>query len=141
VSGYFVATGANAIVERIASFDEIDTSESTTSTSYTDLTTPGPAVTATTGARALYIVTARQGNDTSNAATWCAAAVTGASSIAASDSRALLTDGITGANEMRMSMAHLESNLNSGSNTFTMKYKVTSGEGTWLRRHLIVLPY
>lgn len=141
ISGYFVATGANAIVERIPDFDGINTAESSISTSFTDLATVGPQVTATTGARALYMLSARQQNDTDNAGTESGVDITGASTIGPSSNRALTTDGVPGGNALRMSTAHLESNLSAGSNVFTMQYRVSSGEGTWGNRNLVVLPY
>lgn len=141
VSGYFVATGANSIAERVPQISGVGSSETTTSTSYTDLTTPGPDVTVTTGARALYIITSRQKNSVDNGATFTALDISGASSIPASDNRALLTDGLTADNELRMSVVQLEAGLTPGSNVFTMKYRVSGGTGTYQNRHLIVLPY
>lgn len=36
---------------------------------------------------------------------------------------------------------HLETSLTSGSNTFTIKYRVSGGTGTVQRRHLTVIPF
>ena len=49
----FIASGANSIVERVPSTAAVTTSESTGGTGYGNLATPGPAVTVTTGTKAI----------------------------------------------------------------------------------------
>jgi hypothetical protein len=50
---WFVSTGANAIAERVITQASTTTSQTTTSASFTDLATVGPAVTVTTGTKAI----------------------------------------------------------------------------------------
>lgn len=67
-TGYFVATGTNAIAQRVPLSSAIATDQSTTSTGgYANLTTSGPAVTVTTGVAALVCFGAWMTNDTGGA--------------------------------------------------------------------------
>lgn len=136
----FVATGANAIAERVITAASIATSETTTSSSFTDLATTGPAVTVTTGTQALVIVTCQVNNSTTNFSV-AGYAVSGASTVAADDDRSLVQDSTAGNFEdVRASAVNYQSGLTAGSNTFTMKYRVGGGTGAFQRRHLIVIP-
>lgn len=137
---WFVSTGANAIAERVISSTVVATSQTTTSTSYTDLTTTGPQITATTGTDAIVFWNCRMSN--SNANTQCSAsvAVSGASSIGASDNYRSLIDGLVANSATACNSFYKFTNLTAGSNTFTMKYKVGGGTGTFVDRELIVMP-
>ncbi|HSE08468.1 MAG TPA: hypothetical protein VLB29_07365 [Nocardioidaceae bacterium] len=137
--GYFVTSTLNEIVERLGDRETIATSETTTSTSFTDLTTPGPTVTATTSNLALVIFGCEQSNSGSGS-TRSSVDVSGASTIAAADIRSLTLSGTAGS-EFQASHAVFYDDLTPGLNTFTMKYRVSSGTGTFARRRLIVLPY
>jgi len=122
-----VSTNGSAIVA---------TSETTTSTSYTNLTTAGPAVTLTTGTKALVIITATTVNSGSTAHTIISYKVSGATTIASSDA---VCNDETGALVKRSSSASRLTTLNAGSNTFTMEYKVSAGTGTFSNREIIVI--
>lgn len=139
--GYFVAIGLNEIAERVGARETITTSETTTSTSYTDLPTVGPTVTVDTGPFALVIWGAQMSNSTADLSTRMSIEVTGASSIAESDTRALSFDPSSANGIFQGSHAVFYDDLTPGSNTFTAKYRVAGGTGTYLRRRLIVLPY
>ena len=104
----------------------IGTSQSTTSTTFTDLATAGPAVTLTTGTKAIALITARF---TSPAAANARMGLTvsGSSTIAASDDKATSQ---TVSNDDRWSLAIPYTTLTAGSNTFTCKYRTGGGSGT-----------
>ncbi len=103
----------------------VATSETTSSTTYTDLTTAGPAVTVTTGTKALVIVTANM-RDRESRANYMSYAVSGATTTAAADTRALIMiDPQQPASINQMSFANLAT-LTAGSNTFTAKYRTDS---------------
>ena len=104
----------------------VATSQSTSSTSFTDLTTSGPAVTITTGTKAIALIT---GRFTSPAAGNARMGVTisGATTLAATD--ALATSEMVSADN-RWSLAIPYTGLTAGSNTFTCKYKTGGGSGT-----------
>ncbi len=111
--------------------NEVTSNESTTSSSYTDLSTPGPAVTLTTGTKALVIVTCfMQQNSSSGAYGFMSFAVSGASSVSATDTKAVYNRMVYSPDDgMRASAVTLLTGLTAGSNTFTAKYKA-SGAGT-----------
>ncbi len=120
----------------------VATSETTASTSYTDLATAGPAVTVTTGTVALVIVSASLANDTAGRFAFMGYAVTGASSLGAGDAIALSYESSAADDELQASWVSLRTDLTAGSNTFTAKYRAaTSGTATFKNRHITVLPY
>jgi hypothetical protein len=61
---YFVSTAANTIAGRTPITAAVDTAESTAALTFGDLTTPGPAVTTTTGVRALVSISSNPSNNT-----------------------------------------------------------------------------
>ena len=115
---------------------QVLTSQTTTSTSYTDLATAGPAVTVTTGTSALVIITAYLQNSGGNL-TYASFAVSGATTSAATDDRLIAQ---TTANGMVCSRPQKITGLTAGSNTFTMKYRVAAGTGTYAYRDIVVIP-
>jgi len=76
-------------------------------------------------------------------------AVSGATSIPASDSRSLATfnlQGTTGMTHIQASAVYLVTTLNSGLNTFTLNYREDGAFGTqsvcsFSNRNIIVTPY
>lgn len=141
---WFVGNGPNQIVERFWSVDEVSATATTTSTSYTDLaSSSGPSVTCATSSRALVILT---GNLTTNVKAEYAVmsfAVSGDSTVAAADTNALhIESAVDGdGTNMQASVVVPLSTLTPGNNTFTCKYRVTDGTGTFNHRRILVLPY
>jgi len=115
----------------------VTTQENTTSTSYTNLTTSGPAVTITTGTKALVIVGASAGFN-NGANNFMSFAVSGATTIAAADSFAFCSNTTGGSGNAIGSHASVQT-LTAGSNTFTAKYKVSSGDGYFSNRRIFVM--
>ena len=120
---------------------EVTTSQTTTSTSYTDLSTAGPAVTVTTGTKALVIITSRIQPDTIDNTNFVSYAVSGATTISADDKFAIVfrASGSNAQNILRASSAFMVENLTAGSNTFTMKYKVAGATGYFENRQITVI--
>jgi hypothetical protein len=119
----------------------VNTQQSTTSTSYTDLATAGPAVTVTTGTRALVIVTAQITSSTANSANIMSFAVSGATTIAAADAvgvAQLYGPASTVDTYPRMSAASYVT-LTAGSNTFTAKYATSTGTAFFRNRQIFVI--
>ena len=127
-----VATPPAGFVAKVA------TSQNTTSTSYTDLATSGPAVTLTTGTKALVIITCASANTDINRTCLMSYAVSGATTIAASDSIAAINQNSSQTSTMRYSSASVPT-LTAGSNTFTAKYAVNAGTGTFSDREIFVI--
>lgn len=138
---YFVATGTNALAARVLGAGTIATSQSTTSTTYTDLATVGPNTTVDTGTLALVMVSAAVSNGTGAASSFMSYAVSGATTVAAVTTRALRVDGIAGGNIIRATSVSTVP-LTPGSNTFTAKYAVGAGStGTFSDRSMQVIPF
>ena len=134
-----VTTGANAIAERDVTGAFTGATGITNSASYIPLT-GGPAVTITTGTKALVTIGCYTRNDTATGRNWMSHAISGASTAAASDAYALMTTSPV-ANELYgYSQLTLWTTLTAGSNTFTANYKVSvAGIGTWIQRRVIVM--
>lgn len=136
----FVGTGVNTIAERIPAKQRVGTSETTGSTSYTDLATAGPTVTVTTGTDALVLTTCTVADSASGTNTYSSYAISGATTVAATDDRSIFMTTAAANQGMRASVAYFEDALTPGSNTFTAKYRVISGTGTFGNRMLTVIP-
>jgi len=139
---YFVATAANALAARSIGSATVATSETSASTTYADLATVGPAVTVITGTSAMVYLKCAFDNNTANVGTFMSFAISGSTSLAASDANAIDIAGVTSATRSRVGAAFRITGLIAGSNTFTAKYKVASAStGTFTQRDLIVAPY
>jgi len=117
----------------------VATSQTTTSTSYTDLPTVGPAVTLLTGTAALVIVTAEVDTTGAGIVPRMGFAISGATTVAATDVWGIKVDAGAAA-LLQLSFTVLVQNLTPGTNIFTAKYRVVSGTGTFLNRGLTVWP-
>ena len=138
-SGVKWAAAGGGIVEEIAQAT-VAAQESTTSTSYTDLTTVGPTVTMTTGTKALVIITADLDPSTSSGFTLTMGVdVSGATTEGPSDAKAMYHFPRTAASGHRGSTMIFYDSLTAGSNVFKAKYKTSSGTAYFFRRNMIVL--
>jgi hypothetical protein len=120
----------------------VTTQQSTTSGTYTDLTTSGPAVTITTGTKCLVILTANINSTANSGIALMGFDVSGSTTIAASDSTCLMAGNAssTGENQRQNSAVYRLNTLTAGSNTFTAKYKrLTAGNAQFAERNIIVI--
>jgi hypothetical protein len=141
-SQYFVATGVNALAARSIQTATVATSQSSGTTTYgNNLATVGPQVTVTTGTIAVVLFTAAVSNTNANSATDTSVAVSGATSVAASDAWRTVLDGVSANQVNRVAGFHVFTGLTAGSNIFTVQYKVGSGTGTWADREICVFPF
>lgn len=137
----FVSTGANAIAARAIVTSYVATTETTTSTTYADLTTVGPSVTATTGTAALVFISSRLWT-TATSYVHASFEISGATTSAALDQKSIaerVAAGNDGSVGGRSGVSWMEAGLTPGSNTFRMKYRVTSGTGRFDERHMFVI--
>lgn len=123
---------------------QVATSQTTTSVSYADLATVGPAVTAAIGANgmALVVVSGWTSDTIATAMNYMAFTVSGATTIAALDTYAAnirVVDNIGGAIN-QITASYLVTGLTPGSNTFTAKYKTNAGTATFADRKITVIP-
>jgi hypothetical protein len=118
----------------------VATSETiTTSASYADLTTSGPATTVTVSSagKAVVTVTSYLQNGNSGKSCWMAFAVSGATTVSPTDTQSLAALG----GPYRHSATYVVTGLTAGSNTFTAKYKAEANTCTFADRNIIVTPY
>jgi hypothetical protein len=119
---------------------QVATAESTASTGYVDLTTAGPSVTLVTGT-SVIVEMAGIGYMTSGSFTgsnYTTVAVSGATTVAASDSHATLISPASNTGRFGWSDAQVLTGLTAGTNTFKLQYRVDSGTHTWERRAIKV---
>jgi len=115
----------------------VATSQTTTSTSFTDLATVGPSVTVTTGTSVLVFVSAFL--DNTNEQIQCDFDISGATTRSATATTALITRNNSGQARLGATRVNLVT-VTAGSNTFTMKYSVNAGTGTFADRVITVVP-
>ena len=97
----------------------VSTFESTTSTTYTNLTTVGPSVTLVTGTAAMISFGAGINTPSGQNAN-LSFAVSGATTLAASDTNSVAAGGVTGGMFVTGSRTMVISGLTAGTNTFTL---------------------
>ena len=115
--------------------------QTTTSGTYTGLTT-ATAVTVTTGTKALVIITTEMSHATNSEQMWASWAVSGATTVAAADSRSVFTETPSTGTLPRVNTftrGFIQTGLTAGSNTFTMQFKVGGGTGSYGNRSISVV--
>jgi hypothetical protein len=137
-----ISDSPNSIQERTPTSDFISVTETTNSTSYTDLNTDGPTVTVECGTSVfVFMYTNLLYSTTSGGSSaWMSYAISGDTISAANDAWGINLSSTGG---QRVGSAIMHSGLTPGSNTFTAKYRATSGTGqvaTFSNRRLAVLP-
>lgn len=134
----FVSTGTNTISERVPSGAFVAAEQITNQTGYSELFSVGPNVTVETGSAALVILGCNMGNSLTNVSSYMSFTV---GLFSASDQRAVGKTSQTVA-EIRSSYSNYVwiSGLTPGTNTFSARYRVTGGVGSFGNRSLIVLP-
>lgn len=139
---YFVTTDNGMLSERIPVADFIGAADQSLSNTYTDLDDIGPTVTVETSSQAWVFLYCHMFGDVNTAAVWMNYSVSGATTDDASgrDSTAIQVQAAGG---QRMGVNILHTGLNPGMNTFTAKYRISTGVtlGTWSDRRLGVLPF
>lgn len=139
VVGYrFVTTDTNTIDLRSTLVSSVSISDSTESTTFTDLQSFGPSLSVVTGPSALAVWFAELQTNVANSAVDCSVAT---QDVEASLDWAIILDGGLANQPIRLSSAHLFTDLTPGTNTFTMKYAVGSNVGTFSNRKLLVFPF
>lgn len=139
---HFAVTGTNAIAQRTTTGQAVAAAESTVSTGFTTLATPGPTVTLETGNRVLVSLYAALVNTTSSSqSAMMGFIVSGDTTLAASVNRAVVASG-SGGNPQRVGASFLV-NVSPGTNTFSARYRSSSGSATasFADRQIIVVPF
>lgn len=113
----------------------VATTETTTSTTYTDLATVGPSVTLIVGpsGQALITISALSFRVAINNSAWISVDVSGASTVAASDTNSAECSNLNYGSGSGLALAACHSRtflltgLTPGSTTFRMKYRIDGG--------------
>lgn len=116
----------------------VGAAEVPTGTSFAAMTTAGPVVTVTTGTKALVVMSC-EFDALANPA-YMSFAVSGASTIAASNDNSINFSHVAGGYTVKLGGHIYLSSLTAGSNTFTAQYAKASGSPTIGYRHLAVIP-
>jgi hypothetical protein len=117
----------------------VATNENTSSTSYTNLTTAGPATTVTTGTKALVIISAEFQNGAAAIQSFMGVDISGATTLAASDAKAAKQQIGATNSQVTMTQSFIYTGLTAGSNVFTAKYKAGSGTSYFQNRYISVI--
>lgn len=136
---FFVVASENRMTTRTPQIARTSARESTTSTTYVDLSTIGPVVTIETGPNAFVFIGGSMENNTANSVAGMSFEISGATIALASDERSVSTDGLSAGYAWRTGTARYV-DLNEGENTFTAKYKCGSNTATFQDRYIIVMP-
>lgn len=127
-----------ALIKDCAAFAQVATSETTTSATYTNLATAGPAVSVTSVYdRALIFWSASQFNNNASHRASSVVEISGATTLAASASNGARENGGNIPAEEQMQFMFVT--INPGSNTYTMKYAASGGTALFERRRLYVI--
>jgi collagen triple helix repeat protein len=132
------ATGPAGTAGTVAA-PAIPTAESTTSITYANLATVGPAVTVDVPAsgRVLISVTAGIQTTTGSALGYMSFAMSGTNTSTGSDATAL---NLLGNNFQKASATFVLTGLTPGSTTFTAVYRTTAGTATFQNRSIWLIP-
>lgn len=142
-NSYSVGVSANNVAERIPARATTPTAQSTTTiATYGDLPsigpTPGPM---TTGTAAIVYWGAAMQNVAAGGGCLMGFAITGSTTLAASDDRAIRSMSAVANEANRFTAMHMQIGLTGGTNTFTPKYTTPTGNtATFQQRELGVFP-
>jgi hypothetical protein len=137
-SSWFPASAVNQLAERFPQQNNAQGVSTTTNTAYGNLADGlTTSITVGTGTQALVLIYSNINTNVTGNKTWCGFDISGATSRAADDTRAIDHSSTAG---MRWGATFLES-LTSGSNTFTLRYRVSAGTGTFSVRRIAVIPF
>jgi hypothetical protein len=117
----------------------VATLQTTVSVAYADLATVGPAVTLQTGAKALITLSCQGWQSAAGNVNNVAVAVSGATTLAAADANSVVMTGAVALYQQTPCRTFLLSGLTPGVNTFTAKYKVNAGTGSFTNRDITVV--
>lgn len=152
---YYASDKKTAYLDNGASWDQVyagtekgdpaaayvATSETTTSTTYVDLTTTTDQVTVTIGPSGLVQLSwSSYISISGSAGGWVAVDISGANTAAAADSFALEFDAAGAGFAGRFGQSILLTGYTAGSTTFKLKYRVSAGTGTFKERRISAIP-
>ncbi len=139
LGSWFISQGPNRIEERLVRTARVDTTQSTKSSSWTDLDTVGPQVTVTTGQAAIVMLGCRTGNTILDNSASMGFKITGYTDQEPEEKFSIQSDGRSANTHAQWGVTFYVDDLNPGINTFTCKYKVGGETGQFSQRFIGVL--
>jgi hypothetical protein len=138
--GFIVSSGVNSVIQRTPVSDTVNTQQTTTSTSYVDLTTVGPSCSSVVSdVRVILWMTVQANNATASAEACASPAVSGATTTAADDNYCVDVQSASASSDITVARC-VRLTVTAGTNNFVLKYRVTSGTGSFRRRSMVVIP-
>lgn len=117
----------------------VNTTETTTSSTYTDLATSGPSVTLNTGSAVIVTLSAVVENTLGSGNTgYTSVAVSGATTLAASDTNAVFGSGTGAGFGISLCRRFKLTGLTPGSNTFKLQYRRDGSTWGFHNRSIVV---
>ena len=133
---------ANTMIQRNPAVQMISPYETTATTTYTTLTTPGPAITVTHGVVVFISVGCLARNDTAGLGARMTFALTGSNTAAASDADAFYMESGNAGDTFSGTWTTIRTGLTSGTTTLTANYRaVGGGNATFAHRLLVAIPF
>jgi hypothetical protein len=141
--GLLVATGSHTLAYRIPTVEYTGTYDTTVGTSYGNLNPTGPSVTVDHGIRAIISFGANVANDTAGLGSRMSVDVSGANTIAASDTNSYYAESGNANDGYQGTWTYINDSLTAGQSVFTAKYRTTAGGGTSTFGHrlMVVIPF
>lgn len=138
---FFVSNGANSLAQRLVGSDTVNTQQTTTSTSYVDLTTAGPTVSSlVSDIRVIVWIVAQLNNSGASNESVSSVLITGATSASPDDNLSVDNQSASAASDITSSRM-CRYTVTAGTNTYKMQYRVTAGTGSFRRRSMVILPF
>lgn len=139
----FVSTGPNVVAQRIPSSDTVNAAETTTSTSYVNLSSSGPTCSSVVSdTRVIAWWAAQLNNSAASGEAKSSIDISGSTTTAATDNYCLDVQSPASGGFVDVCSARVvRLTVTAGTNTYQMKYRVTAGTGTFRNRTLVVLPF
>lgn len=137
---YFAGTGPNSIAARQPAGARVAASQTTSSTTFTNLSTVGPSVTVTHGDFCIIFHSCGLSNNTADVESYMSWDISGDNVRTAQESTVVKQNGVPANNTWRMGSVDILTTLTPGTSTFTGKYRVSSGTATFSDRFIGVIP-
>lgn len=138
----FAASALNALAERVPDSNLVATGQTTTSTTYVDLATVGPAVTHSTSTKCFASWGAIMSNNTAGSGARMGLALSGSNTVAASDTNSALIESGNANDAFQVFWTTVFDPITAGSLTLTAKYRlVGAGTASFTTRIVSMIPF
>lgn len=138
----FCATALNAMAERVPDSALVATGQTTTSTTYVDLATVGPAVTHSSSTKCMTAFGAIISNSTAGLGARMSVALSGSNTVAASDTNSFAAESGNASDAFQGMWTTVFTPITAGSLTLTAKYRaIGGGTASFTTRIVSMIPF